>query len=142
MSRRFVDGSVIRRRMQAKDDRMNAQLEAFRRRTSNAALFPKAPVIDVVLAPVTAGPVVEVTVTPATHFCEYDRIQPGAVSVALCGAWVEESDIQASPTCAACAADLARTADDVFGTDEPFAALRPRPAKATLPVAHLQKETA
>jgi hypothetical protein len=43
IGRRFVPQSTIDRRVQAKDDRMNEALRAFRDRTSNAALFPKAP---------------------------------------------------------------------------------------------------
>lgn len=53
IGRKFVPQSTIDRRVQEKDDRMNAELAAFRNRTSNAALFPKSPpaVVEVALVP-------------------------------------------------------------------------------------------
>ncbi len=40
--KRFVDGVWIRQRMQAKDDRMAAQLRAFRQRTGGSGIAPAA----------------------------------------------------------------------------------------------------
>ena len=53
IGRKFVPQSTIDRRVQEKDDRVNAELAAFRKRTSNAALFPKSPpaVVEVALVP-------------------------------------------------------------------------------------------
>ena len=52
-------------------------------------------------------------------YVEYDRIQHGRKSLSLCGEWTHERDISADPTCPLCRAELAKTADDVFGTEAP-----------------------
>lgn len=53
-----------------------------------------------------------------SHFVEFDRVQKGRRSIALCGDWCDERDISAEPTCHLCRVALAQTADDLFGKKE------------------------
>jgi hypothetical protein len=92
---RFVDGSVIQRRMrglnaryerearreQARRDQIAAstdeQIAAFRRRTAGLTIWaPVVPVVDVELVPdpdAPSGPVVDVTIAPANRKPEVSR---------------------------------------------------------------------
>ena len=54
-----------------------------------------------------------------THFVEFDRVQSGRQSIALCGDWTDEVDISGTPTCAECRRRLAFTAEDMFGAPTP-----------------------
>lgn len=59
-----------------------------------------------------------------SHFVEFDRIHRGRKSIAVCGDWTDERDISNDPTCPECIAELAKTADDVFGTEAPGTPVR------------------
>ncbi len=80
MGRRFVDGVWIRQRMQAKDDRMAAQLRAFRQRTGGSGVAPAAvdPVPGVV-APRERAPID--VLDPSTVFlcqhCDLPSVNTG-----------------------------------------------------------------
>lgn len=69
VGRRLVPQSTIDRRVQAKDDRINAAIAAFRNRTGGAPV-PPAPVVPVVVEvaivadPDARGPVVDVALEP------------------------------------------------------------------------------
>lgn len=54
-----------------------------------------------------------------THYVPWDSIHPGRKSLSLCGEWTDERDIAVDPDCPLCRAELAKTADDVFGAEAP-----------------------
>ncbi len=50
-----------------------------------------------------------------SHFVEFDRIQAHGMSIAVCGAYVNEPQISCEPTCPECQRLEARTAEELFG---------------------------
>jgi hypothetical protein len=63
-------------------------------------------------------------ISPVTCFVEFDRVNHGRKSIALCGEWVAERDISGTPTCPECRRLLGRSADQVFGATAPGAPVR------------------
>jgi hypothetical protein len=61
---------------------------------------------------------IEIVRAPDTHSAPSDARPRQGELLADCGAWVPTYYVSADPTCAGCQAELAKTADDVFGAAE------------------------
>jgi hypothetical protein len=110
IGRRFVPQSTIDRRVQAKDDRLNAAIAAFRQRTASVVLFPRP---DPRLADhaatdaATEARKAATRLATETHWNTWDAPIFRRQQQAACGAYVDLARFSTEPTCPACRQQLA-----------------------------------